>query len=1432
MKYITKFTNFIIRCIIICLLLPQVLPIISYAENVETILEIDGISLKLSTKPYENELGLMVDAGELSDALGLEYTIDAKNKTFSITSEEYGNIVFMHMSTLYYKDGTPIECPPAFYFENAVPMIELGFLCNLLGKEYDIKKDHIVPFSSDTSSQKGHISGKISVADKSALPDNGLDVKLYVTDLMCSVDIYGTHWRSYDTYELSTIHLDESGSADFDFDVLSNPFVVHLDDFFISYKIVDENPYYLSQGYLNNKNSISYLSGWPLYTRAELAPCILNSKKLDLHDSPYVDIIIPDLTAAPMGDLGENAKWSLDIPSGTLTISGSGAINFSDAPPWAELEILVKNIIFEPGITSIEGNLGNPSNLTYVFIPSSIKSISGEAFKGCKSLKEVHTPSIYDWCSIYFDSSLDNPLCYAPYLYCDNQLITSVTIPDGIDRIGPYTFYNYDQLKNITIPDSVSFIGQYAFFDCDSIKNLTIGKGVKEIGSAAFMNCDILNINIIDISAFVNISFGRSPKPNASAWGYETNPLSCAKNIFINGEPVTNVVIPEGTTEIKRGAFYGCKNIKSITLPSSITKIGELAFLDCELDSLYIPSIDSFLNICFEPDQPAWGDDCRSNPLYCANNLYINGVHTTTLVVPEGIKEIKPYTFYDCSCITSIILPNSLTSIDSYAFKGCTGLKSVVIPDSVTSIGGSAFYGCNKLTNIVIPDSVTFIGGSAFYGCNNLTSIEIPGSITSISYDVFSYCNKLTNVIIPDGVQSIDSDAFYGCNNLTNIVIPDSVTSIDRRILEYCDRLENIYYWGDEASWKNISIDADNTALSAVRFLPNGHKAVLFHNNGGSYGPLFMTSRENSTITIPFMIPMRKDFKFKGWADTSTATEPQYYPGSTINVTTSDLNLYALWERGTENSDNTFFTSGTCGENLKWKLYSNGVLEISGTGPMTNYLSNSQPWYNLIDEIKSVVIKNGVTSIGDYAFFNFYKIENVEIPNSVTSISDSAFANCFSLTAINVSSSNMNYSSDENGILFNKYKTQLILFPCKLQMEEYMIPDSVTSIKSDVFDHVKYLNSITVSDNNKYFSSEDGILFNKDKTKIIRYPVARNQSEYLIPHNIISIGDHAFYSCNELTNIVIPDSVTSIGKSAFSICKNLTSIEIPGTVETIGNNAFSSCDSLETVIINDGVKSIGSGAFQDCDSLETVIINDGVKSIGSGAFRDCDSLTSIEIPGTVESIGNDAFISCDSLETVIINDGVKSIGYDAFWDCDSLTSIEIPGTVESIRSDAFRDCDSLETVIINDGVKSIDNYPFADCYNLRTVTIPDSVTSIALGPTKNLTIHGKKDSYAEKYANKNKIKFALLPPDPNVKFIETPFRWYFDFPSKSYMDNATIYVGIYNENNKLLTMKSESLTNVDTTTLFIPKIDNASYGKVFEWTNMNPITSCQTIKLN
>ena len=332
-----------------------------------------------------------------------------------------------------------------------------------------------------------------------------------------------------------------------------------------------------------------------------------------------------------------------------------------------------------------------------------------------------------------------------------------------------------------------------------------------------------------------------------------------------------------------------------------------------------------------------------------------------------------------------------------------------------------------------------------------------------------------------------------------------------------------------------------------------------------------------------------------------------------------------------------------------WTLDDNSVLTISGNGKMEDY-SFSSPWRSY--SFNTVVIENGVTSIGGYAFDGCAGLTRVTIPNSVTRIGEGAFYGCTGLTSVTIGNSVTSIGVDA--------------FRHCSRLTSVTIPDSVTSIGNYAFRDTAW-----------YDNQPDGLVY---AGKVAYKMKGGCPSEVVIKDGTLGIASDAFSGCTGLKIITIPDSVTSIGNGAFSGCTGLTSVTIPDSVTSIGNGAFSGCTGLTSVTIPDSVTSIGNNAFEGCTGLTSVDIPDSVTSIGRAAFEYCKSLTSVTIPDSVTSIDRYAFYNCTGLTSVTIPDSVTSICDDAFYKCTGLTSVTIPDSVTNIGDAAFSYCRSLTDV--------------------------------------------------------------------------------------------------------------------------------------------------------
>ena len=449
--------------------------------------------------------------------------------------------------------------------------------------------------------------------------------------------------------------------------------------------------------------------------------------------------------------------------------------------------IKLESIIIPDSVTTIGVQaFYECSSLTSVTIGDGVLEIYTAAFHICENLQEFKGKfASEDSRCLIVDGILNS---FAP------AGLTEYTIPDSVTEIGNYAFFGCSSLTSVTIPDGVTTIGYAAFAYCGSLTSVTMGEGVETVGGYAFANCPNLNaVHITDLAVWCNIDF-INPLTDGNV-DFAANPLCNAGSLYLNGELVTDLVIPDGVTELRIISFVNCSNLTSVTIPDSVTIIGVYAFSWCEsLTSVTIgDSVTEIGDYAFHycenltsvtiPDSVTTiGDDA----FRCCSSL-------TSVTIPDSVTEIGERAFYLCSNLKSLTIPNSVAEIGSGTFCGCYSLTSVTIGNSVTTIGGWAFGDCISLTSITIPDSVTTIGDAAFRYCISLTSITIPDSVTTIGDAAFEYCGSLTSVTIPDSVTEIGNYAFFGCSSLTSVTIPDSVTTIGYATFAYCENLNTVY---------------------------------------------------------------------------------------------------------------------------------------------------------------------------------------------------------------------------------------------------------------------------------------------------------------------------------------------------------------------------------------------------------------------------------------------------------------------------------------------------------------------------------------------------------------------------------------------------------------------------------------------------------------
>lgn len=952
------------------------------------------------------------------------------------------------------------------------------------------------------------------------------------------------------------------------------------------------------------------------------------------------------------GKCGTTVSWALES-SGVLRIYGSGAMSTDKGNiAWKKYAESITSIVIESGVTRIDKSAfyyTNCTNGTIIYVPLSVTRIDSPTKQS--NLVYHYAGTIAQWRAISFYYA-DN-YWEAPGAECTDGTIITMgycgTISKGpfyyldgegclhIDGSGPISFYEYyyyrsywenysDQIRTVVIGDGVTAIPSYAFNNLHKLEHISIPEGIKYIPDS-FKNTDALKeiklpstLERIGSSAFENSG-------------------------------LESIIIPEGVTSLSSKSFYGCKNLKSVQLPSTLRDLyyDGYTFAYCiNLTRINFPeNLDSISQYAFQ------GSGIRSAKL------------------PEGLTWIGASAFSKCGNLTYVSVPASATRIDGGAFADNPRLSKVDFQAKVDSLPGGIFENCPALTSFVIPDGVTTIGNAAFSE-SGLKTVTVPITVTKIEDNAFA-STSLTDVYF-DGSQVEWKKITIGSGNdalkkanihfaRVHVCQPEKVAD---RVEPTCVTAGKVEYWRCDGCGK-LYDDANCT-----NELTQGQLTIpkLGHNmtKTEAVEPTYWAAGNNAYYTCSRCGKVYKDEA--GQTETTVEAEMLEKLASVA--------------------------SGKSG-NLNWVLTEDGTLVISGSGEMSSYSETEvAPWFRYRMKINSLIVEKGITRVGYYAFYGCIKLTSVSLPEGVTVIGDSAFRNCTGLTEVRI----------PDGVT---YLDPGAFYGCS-GLISVDIPDSVKDFGSPltpvypavyqggVFENCTSLKSITIP---------AGAYVAKDT-----FINCSGLTDVIIEEGIKEIEERTFRGCSSLTRINIPESVTSIGESAFSGCGSLTSVTIPGNVTSIGNNAFSGCVTLKTVDIPDGVTSIQFSTFSGCKSLTSVTIPDSIIRIGNGAFYGCSSLASVTIPEGVISIGQSAFSGCSSLTSIIIPDSVAKLESGTFRDCSSLMGVSIPENVTSIGESAFYGCSSLKNFDIPDGITSIEANTFYNCSGLENIVVPDSVKSL------------------------------------------------------------------------------------------------------------------------
>ena len=525
-----------------------------------------------------------------------------------------------------------------------------------------------------------------------------------------------------------------------------------------------------------------------------------------------------------------------------------------------------------------------------------------------------------------------------------------------------------------------------------------------------------------------------------------------------------------------------------------------------------------------------------------------------------GTGRIAPEAFnYDLR-IKEVIIGDGITNVSSYCFSQCTNLTKVTLGKDVETIESYAFYSCSSLKDITFPAALTSIGDYAFADCYKLTEITFPDGLISIEYSAFNDCDGLTEITIPDSVKSIKTHAFGWCAKLTDVTIGAGVTSLSQDAFYSCDNLSS------------ITVDENNsTYASQDGIVYNKAKTKLYIVPAGISGE----------ITIP-------------------ATVEEF----TYNAVDSCDNLTAIHvENGSEyfkSVDGIVYTADGKTLVVCPRAKTGAVSVADGTEKIGTFA------FYYCGGITSATLPDSVTSIGSYAFYYCVKLSDITFPDGLISIGEQAFYFCDSLTEITIPDS--------------VKSIEIHAFSGCSALTDVTIGAGVTSLSQAAFNSCDNLSSITVDENNSTYASQDGIVYNKAKTKLYIVP-AGISGEITIPATVEEFTYDAVFTCDKITAIHVEN-----GSAYFK--------SVDGIVYTADGKILVTCPRAKTGVVSvaDGTEKIGNNAFAYCDGLTEVTLPDSVTSIGSDAFYWCSKLKSINIPAAITKINNSIFAACGFTE--------------------------------------------------------------------------------------------------------------------------------------------------------------------------------------------------------
>ena len=898
-------------------------------------------------------------------------------------------------------------------------------------------------------------------------------------------------------------------------------------------------------------------------------------------------------------------------------------------------------------------------------MPYTLKAIGHYAFADCSNLKrvtlgdEVETlgDSLFSFCTSLTDVNIPSGVTTIPkYSFENCTALTSIAIPDTVKTIGDSAFQSCSALVNLDLGKGVRELGQYAFMFCLGLEEVALPGSLQTVKSGVFNNCVGLKKVYINGAPGENFHIREQyfagcrsdldivwPVPgwyggegtvlvgDDECWEYSSDGaggaavIACEMPVTVS--KMTSVTVPSTlngltVTAIGDHAFHNGYSVNSyinirmpllkfITLPTSVTTIGDYAFADCE-----------------KLNRTGFG---LTSKITSIGKYAYMGCNLATIDVPDTVTSIGEGAFKNNAILRSVSLPGSFfDNIDPAVFEGCnenlvitfrkvvgdtdvtaqmidghlwyfedngnsatvagpqigaviynavspapTG--ALVIPSSlggkrVTAIGERAFEDFTGITSVKIPESVTSIDGYAFAGCTGLTSVDIPAKVTTLADYAFKDCTSLASASLPGALNGIDEFKVFNNCAPGKIITYRNKGGITSQVVD-----GRTWYYRVENGEAEIFFSEDYGSYSwhrAVQPDPTDEDDVVIPPTLGANYPVTKIGKyafyecEMSSVTIPDSVKEIDDYAFQYCR---SLAEVNF--GSGLVAIGKSAFSYCDMLGGIELPEGVVTIGASAFANCSWAAtltIPDGVLDIGDAA-----------FYNC-SSLESVTVPESVTSLGINAFHSCTKLSTVSLPTELTDIGYQAFGNCTSLTDVTLATQ---AAVDSFKTIFTLHLVKKVTIGSGVKT----IPDAMCYDPESSF--TPALEKIKLSD------------------------------------TVEVIGEGAFYGCADLEGVDLPEGLVTVKRMAF--CgTGIEYISVPVSLKTVEEYAFAGSTSLQSVLFADGVKAIPSSMLSGCTGISSIMLPSSVTSIGARSFSGCSGLSQINIPAGVDAIGMGAFTDC------------------------------------------------------------------------------------------------------------------------------------------------------------------------------------------------------------